>query len=364
MHAVIVAGGLGTRLRPLTERHPKHLLPVAGVPFLAHQIAALAAAGISEVVLATSYRAEAFESTFGDGSAYGVSLVYATERQPLGTGGAIRNAAELLDAGPGEPVVVLNGDILSGHDIAAQVQRHRQMGADVTLALVEVGDARPFGCVPTDEAGWVTGFVEKSADPVSRQINAGCYVFTRSVIDSIPAGRVVSVERETFPGLLAEGRRVLGDLHSAYWLDVGTPAALVTASRDLVCGTATSPAYQRPPAERLLLAGAEVAPEASVVRGSTLGAGAQVGPAAVVDGSIVADGAEIGAGARVVDSVVATGARVGDRSVLVGCVVGDAAVVGSDCDLRADVRIDCDAVVPAGEVRSGDAAGPVQLKTP
>ena len=353
VEAVIVAGGFGTRLRPLTDRRPKHVLPVAGVPFLDHQIAKLAAAGVRRIVLATSYRSDVFKPTFGDGSSYGVELVYVSESEPLGTAGAIRNAAGHLGVAADEPVVVVNGDILSGHDVAAQVRRHNESGADVTLALVEVADARAFGCVPTDEDGRVTAFLEKSADPVSRQINAGCYVFRRSVIDTIPAGKVVSVERETFPGLLADGALVLGHLDSAYWRDVGTPAALVGASRDLVCGRVTSPAYPNPPAEFHVLTGAEVGQGAVLLGGSVIGPAARIGVGAVVVGSVVDEGASIGQGAHVDDSVVGPGASVGERSTLRRAVVGDGARVGAGSELLEGASVGCDAEVPAGSRLSG-----------
>jgi mannose-1-phosphate guanylyltransferase len=353
MEAVIVAGGFGTRLRPLTDRRPKHVLPVAGVPFLDHQIAKLAAAGADRIVLATSYRAEVFQPTFGDGSTYGAPLVYVGEDEPLGTAGAIRNAASHLSGADDDPVVVLNGDILSGHDIAAQVARHTSAGADVTLALVEVPDARAFGSVPTDEQGRVTAFLEKSADPVSRQINAGCYVFRRAVVDEIPAGRPVSVERETFPGLLDRGALVLGQLDNTYWCDVGTPAALVRASRDVVCGRVVSPAYPYPPGERRVLTAAVVAADAAVAGGSTVGAEVQIGAGAVVTGSIVCDGARIGAGARVVDSVVGPHAEVGDGTTLRAAVVGDGACIGARSELDTGASVHCDAEVPAGSRLTG-----------
>jgi mannose-1-phosphate guanylyltransferase len=339
VEAILVAGGLGTRLRPLTVHHPKHLLPVAGVPFLAHQLGKLARCGVDRVLLATSYRAEAFEPVFGDGAAWGLRLEYVTEPEPLGTAGALRNVAGRLRGRPDDAVVALNGDILSGHDIAAQLDRHAAADADVTLHLVEVSDARAFGCVPTDEQGRVTAFVEKSPDPVSRQVNAGCYVFRRRVLDTIPAGRAVSVERETFPGLLADGATLVGHLDSAYWRDVGTPAALVRSSSDLVRGIASSPVFDAAPGERCVYPGAQVAPGAAVRGGSTVGCGARVGPGAVVEGSVLFDGAVVAAGAVVRDSVVAAHAFVGERTVLEDAVVGEGAEVGAGCELRAGARV-------------------------
>lgn len=338
VEAVIVAGGRGTRLRPLTVNRPKHLLPVAGVPFVVHQLAKLAAAGVRRVVLATSFHAEMFEPALGDGRRWGIELAYVTEPEPLGTGGAIRNVAALLQSAPDAPVVVLNGDILSGHDLTAQLRYHEAGAGDVTLHLVDVPDARAYGCVPTAD-GRVTAFLEKSPDPVSTQVNAGCYVFTRAMIDAIPAGRMVSVERETFPDMLATGRTVLGYADHSYWIDVGTPAALCRASADVVLGRAPSPAYQLPPGQACVAADADVAADACVSDGSSVGPGATVGAGAVVRASVVASGARVAPDAVVVDSVVGPDAEVGTGTTLRDAVVGDGAVVGADCELLAGARV-------------------------
>src|ERR1700759_3237964 len=161
LEAILLVGGKGTRLRPLTLSAPKPLLPTAGVPFLCHQFARAAAAGISHVVLGTSYRAEMFREAFGDGRALGLSIDYVCEEVALGAGGGIRNAASLLRSGPDDPVVILNGDVLSGHDLGAQLDMHRKAEAAVTLHLVEVPDPAAFGCVPTDPSGRGTGFLEE-----------------------------------------------------------------------------------------------------------------------------------------------------------------------------------------------------------
>jgi mannose-1-phosphate guanylyltransferase len=349
--AVVLVGGKGTRLRPLTVGTPKPMLPTAGVPFLHHVLAKARAAGVEHVVLATSYRPEVFEAGLGDGSALGLRVDYVTEEEPLGTGGGIRNVAGLLEGGPDDPVVILNGDVLSGHDLAAQVARHVQAGADVTLHLTEVEDPRAFGCVPTDEHGRVTAFLEKTPDPVTNQVNAGCYVFRRSVVDGIPAGRPLSVERETFPGLIESGALVLGHVETAYWADLGTPAAFVRGSCDLVLGVVASPALPGPTGESLLLPGARVDPTATVSGGTTVGAGARVEAGAVVDGSVLLDAAVVSAGATVRDSVVGEGAVVGPGCRLVGVVVGDRGVVGEGCELTDGARVWCDAELPAYALR-------------
>jgi mannose-1-phosphate guanylyltransferase len=345
--AVIVAGGFGTRLLPLTARRPKHLLEVGGVPFLEHQVARLAEAGVVHVILATSYRAELFEPMLGDGSRWGVRLDYVHEEEPLGTAGAIRNVAEALGDDPDGAVVVLNGDILSAHDLRAQLEdfaRPREGRAvDVSLHLVEVEDARAFGCVPTDADGRVTGFVEKSEHPVTSQVNAGCYVFRRRVVEEIPAGRVVSVERETFPGLVAAGRMVVGYVESAYWRDVGTPESLVAASRDLVLGVATSPAVDPSTVEALVDPTASVAPNASLDGGSAVARRTVVGAGARVHGSVLMEEAVVERGAVVLDSVVGPGAVVGAGARLRGVTLGDGARVPPGSELS-ETRLACDEI--------------------
>ena len=351
VEAVIVAGGFGTRLLPLTTHRPKHLLEVGGVPFLEHQVSRLAAAGVQHVVVATSYRADLFEPVLGDGSRWGVRLDYVQEDEPLGTAGAIRNVAPALAEDPEGAVVILNGDVLSGHDLAAQLEDFETprdgRAVDVSLHLVEVDDARAFGCVPTDTAGRVTGFTEKSDRPVTNQVNAGCYVFRRRVVAGIPAGRVVSVERETFPGLVADGALVVGYVENAYWRDVGTPAALVAASRDLVLGTAPSPAVPARDGASLVDPSARVPASARVDGGAVVGAGVRLGERAVVTGSVLMTGAVVEADAEVVDSVVGPGARVGAGARLSGVTVGDGAHVQPGAEVAPETRVDCGAVVPA-----------------
>ena len=288
---ILLVGGFGTRLKPLTDESPKPMLPVAGLPVTEHQILAAKKAGIHTLVLATSYLAEVFTPYFGDGSKWGMKILYAVEKEPLGTGGAIRNAAELL--GRDEPIVIFNGDVLSRHSIADQIAFHLKNNADVTLHLIDVEDARAFGCVPTDSDGKVTAFLEKMDNPVTNSINAGCYVFSPSVVERIPLGKVVSVERETFPALVESGRPVFGYKEQSYWLDVGTPAALFKGSRDLVNG------------EFQAMADTTIAADAVISGGTSIGAGVYL------DDCIVGDDVTIEAGARLSHSFIAHGTTVG-----------------------------------------------------
>jgi mannose-1-phosphate guanylyltransferase len=348
VEAVVLVGGKGTRLRPLTLSAPKPMLPTAGVPFLTHLLSRIRAVGITHVVLGTSYRAEVFEEHFGDGAALGLELEYVVEAQPLDTAGGIRNVAERLRE---RDVFIFNGDVLSGVDLCAQLATHRAADADVTLHLVKVPDPRAFGCVPTDAEGRVTAFLEKTENPPTDQINAGCYLFRRTVIDAIPTGRPVSVERETFPGLLASGARVQGYVDNSYWLDLGTPAAFVQGSADVVRGIAPSAALPGEPGPALVLDGARVAEDAVITGGATVGAGAVVEAGARIDGAVLFDGAVVGAGAVVERSVLGVGARVGAGAVLRDAVIGDKAVVGARCELLHGARVWPGVELPEAGVR-------------
>ncbi|WP_394615583.1 sugar phosphate nucleotidyltransferase [Lentzea sp. JNUCC 0626] len=347
VEAVVLVGGKGTRLRPLTLSAPKPMLPTAGVPFLTHLLSRIKEAGITHVVLGTSYKAEVFEEYFGDGSRLGLELEYVVEEVPLDTAGAIRNVADKLR----EPdVMVFNGDILSGVDLTGIVDTHRKHEADVTLHLVKVADPRAFGCVPTDDEGRVQAFLEKTENPPTDQINAGCYVFRREVIDAIPAGRPVSVERETFPGLLSEGKRLQGHVDATYWLDLGKPEAFVQGSADLVRGVAPSAAVAQP-GDYLVLEGSSVHEGATLKGGATVGANCTVAEGAVLDGAILFDGAVVGENAVVERSIVGAGALVQAGAVLRDAVVGDSAVIGARCELIGGARVWPGVVLPEAGVR-------------
>ncbi|UGQ53162.1 NDP-sugar synthase [Rhodococcus qingshengii] len=346
--AVILVGGKGTRLRPLTLSAPKPMLPTAGLPFLTHLLARIEAAGIKHVVLGTSFKAEVFEDYFGDGSKMGLEIDYVFETEPLGTGGGIRNVLPKLR---GDNVMVFNGDVLGGTDLNGILDTHEKTDADVTLHLVRVGDPRAFGCVPTDEDGRVSAFLEKTQDPPTDQINAGCYVFKREIIEQIPEGRAVSVEREVFPNLLAEGKRVFGHVDSSYWRDMGTPEDFVRGSADLVRGIAPSPALEGPRGESLVHPGAGIAPGAVLIGGTVVGRGAEVGAGARLDGAILFDGAVVEAGAVVERSILGFGVRIGPRALVRDAVIGDGADIGARCELLRGARVWPGVTLPDGGVR-------------
>jgi mannose-1-phosphate guanylyltransferase len=346
--AIVLVGGKGTRLRPLTLSAPKPMLPTAGLPFLTHLLSRIKAVGVDHVVMGTSYKAEVFSDHFGDGSALGLDLEYVVETEPLGTGGAIGNVAHLLR---GDTALIFNGDILSGCYLQEMLDYHRERAADVTLHLTAVSDARAFGCVPTDATGRVTAFLEKDPNPVTNQINAGTYIFRREIIEQIPRGRPVSVERETFPGLLESGALLAGYVDTTYWRDLGRPADFVAGSADLVRGIAPSPALSGSVGESLVLPGAQIAADAILRGGTTVGTGCVIGAGAVVTGSVLFDGCQIGPGARVTASVVGLDARIGAGTVLDDAVIGDRAVIGAGNELRAGARVWPDVTLADGSVR-------------
>ena len=302
---ILLVGGFGTRLKPLTNQTPKPMLPVGGLPVTEHQLLAAKKAGINTVILATSYLSEVFTPYFGDGSKWGMKLLYAVEREPLGTGGAIRNAAALV-ADSDEEFVVFTGDVLSSHNIAAQLDFHRANQADATLHLIEVADARAFGCVPTDSNARVLDFLERMENPVTNAINAGCYVFNASVISEIPAGKVVSIERETFPQLVKSGRPVYGYTEQSYWLDIGTPAALFQGSRDIV-GDGF-----------LAGAGSKIGVGSMLSGGTAIGQGSKIGANCKITNSIIGDGVVIGDGCTIADSFVLHKSQIADDSNIIG----------------------------------------------
>jgi mannose-1-phosphate guanylyltransferase len=333
--AVLLVGGKGTRLRPLTLSAPKPMLPTAGLPFLTHLLSRIAAAGIEHVILSTSYKPEVFSAEFGDGSALGLKIDYVTEDEPLGTGGGIANVASKLRH---DTAMVFNGDVLSGADLRELYAYHGEHAAEATLHLVRVGDPRAFGCVPTDD-GRVTAFLEKTEDPPTDQINAGCYVLSRNVIDRIPRGRAVSVEREVFPALLSDGVKVCGYVDTSYWRDMGTPEDFVRGSADLLRGIAPSPALGGQRGESLVHDGAAVAPGAVLIGGTVVGRGAEIGPGARLDGAVIFDGVKVEAGCVIERSIIGFGARIGPRALIRDGVIGDGADIGARCELLRGARV-------------------------
>jgi mannose-1-phosphate guanylyltransferase len=320
MQAVVLVGGEGTRLRPLTLTTPKQMLPVGRQPMIERVLGNLARHGIETAVLSLGYRPDAFIGAYPEGSCAGVALTYAVEDVPLDTAGAIRFAAR--SAGLDDTFVVVNGDVLTDLDLTGLVAFHRDCGAEATVALTPVEDPSAFGVVPTDERGRVVAFIEKPApgEAPTNLINAGTYVLEPSVLARIPGDRRVSIERETFPALVRDGRLYALGSPTA-WLDAGTPASFLAAN--LRYGDARSP--------RCGVAGT------ASISTSVLGQRVTVGPGAIVESSVCFDQVVVEAGAEVRSSIIGRGARIGTGAVVADLsVVGDAAVVPPRARLRAE----------------------------
>ena len=350
MKAVVLVGGEGTRLRPLTYTTPKPLLPIANQPFLERQLSWLAEYGVTEVVLSLGYLPDAFESHFPSGgfSCPGGDLVlrYAVEDHPLGTAGAIRFAAEAL-GDLDERIVVCNGDVLTTLDLGALVQVHDARGAEATIALTQVVDPSAFGVVPTRDDGEVIAFVEKPppGKAPTNWINAGTYVLEPSVLARIPERLAVSIERETFPRMLEEPRRLYAKADDAYWIDIGTPEKYLQAHTDVLGGA-------------LSRAGAQEAPGPPVAGARELWPGVWVqGEVAVDDGAVVegpallGNGVHLAAGSRVVGSVLGEGARVAHGGRVVRSVLHRDAVLDDDAEVI-DSVLGAGAHLGAGSIAS------------
>jgi mannose-1-phosphate guanylyltransferase len=315
--AVVLVGGFGTRLRPLTLDVNKQMLPVVDRPMIERVLAGLAAHGVTDVVLSLGYAPDAFLAAYPDRTCAGVRLEFAVEDQPLDTAGAIRFAA--TEAGVDETFLVVNGDVLHDVDVSAVWATHHERGAEGTITLTPVEDPSRYGVVPLDADGRVEAFIEKppEGEAPTNWINAGIYVLEPSVLDRIAPEGKVSIERATFPAMVADGT-LHGVQSDAYWIDAGTPATYLQAQLDLIDGT-------RP--EVAPAVGPDTTVEGTVER-SVVMAGATVGEAAVVLGSAVLPGAVIEKGARVEGCIVGPGARVGEGSTLQDlCVLGVDVVV-------------------------------------
>jgi mannose-1-phosphate guanylyltransferase len=329
MRAVVLVGGFGTRLRPLTLSVPKPMLPVGHVSIIERLIANLVRGGVTDVTLALGFKPEPFVEAFPDGTCAGAALTYAVEPEPLDTAGAIRFAA--LFSGIDDTFVVANGDVLTDLDIGALVDFHRRNGAEATLHLTPVEDPSAFGVVETEASGLVVQFIEKPPPGTSptNLINAGTYVFEPSVLDRIPADRKVSVEREVFPLIVAE-HRLWAMPTEDYWIDTGTPELYLAANVDVITG-------KRPEHSRAIgvADGSTIGSDVSV-RDTVVAVGATIGDGASVVASVVLDGGSVGVGATVSHSVVM--GHIGDGATVSNCVIGAAGVVANG-ESRADERI-------------------------
>jgi mannose-1-phosphate guanylyltransferase len=360
LQALILAGGEGTRLRPLTSTIPKPIVTLVDRPFIVYMIEWLRGYGVDDVILACGFMAADVKAELGSGEAFGVRLRYIEEPHPLGTGGAVKYAEDRLEG----RFLVLNGDVLTDIDLGAQLAQHAQTGARATLALVEVEDPTAYGLVRCDGNGAVTAFVEKPGpgEPGPNHINAGAYILERDVLDEMaPAGTKISIERDVFPQLV--GRGLFGYVARGYWMDIGTPERYLQASFDILSGAVKTELSDRlidglliedgavegtvrPPA--LVRAGSEVAPDAIVGRDAVLGLGVSVGEGAVVERSVVLDGAAVGAGSTVKSTIVGPRAQIGEGCQIEGKVLGEGAVVSPGSTLAPGARIFPGVAEPTG----------------
>jgi mannose-1-phosphate guanylyltransferase len=336
VQALVLAGGEGTRLRPLTYTTPKPVMPLAGRPFLSFMLDWARSHGVDEVILSCGFMSDAVKLVLGD-IYEGMRLRYVVEEEPLGTAGPVRLA---YDQGVLEDrVLVLNGDVLTDIDLGAELREHEARGARATLALYPVDDTSSYGVVPTAEDGAVEAFIEKGGgEAPTNRINAGAYVIERDVVEAIPPGRAVSFEREVFPELVGDG--LYGFAADGYWIDIGTPERYLEATWDLLAGRVDSTLPPRDETGSLiypgcLVAGAHVGPQ------TVLGRHCSVGTDARVERSVLHDRVHVGADASVTEAVLGERVRVGERArVLPGAMVGAGAVVPPDTVVPSDARIE------------------------
>ena len=335
MQALVLAGGEGTRLRPLTLSTPKPVMPLAGRPFLTFMLDWLARHGVEEAILSCGFMSESVQEVLGDIYA-GMRLRYVFEAEPLGTAGPVRLAADegVLE----DRLLVLNGDVLTDMDLTAEIAFHEEKGALATLALIAVEDVSSYGVVPTDDDGRVEAFLEKSDGPApTNRINAGAYVLEREVIERIEPGRAVSFEREIFPALVGEG--LYGWHAEGYWIDIGTPERYLEATWDLLAGRVESTLPERDETGSLIYqpavtSGAHVGPQTVVGRHNSVGSDASV------ERSVLFDDVLVGADASVRESIIAEGARIGAGARLERAVVGRGAQIGEGEELEPGAKVD------------------------
>lgn len=325
MKALLIAGGLGTRMRPLTETRPKHLLPIANRAHIEHVLDLLERHGISDVVLLTSYLAERFTDVIDRARGRGIKVQVAHETEPLGTAGALKNAQELVGDGT---FVAMNGDVLTDVNLTELIGFHRDRGGLGTILLTRVDDPSAFGVVPTDADGRVEGFIEKPPreEAPTDLINAGVYVLEPQVLDDIPAATVVSVEREVFPAI-AGSKSLFAMATDAYWMDIGTPHKYLRANMDALEGHFDGP-WSASANGFLAGEGTEVA-ESAQVSSSCLGDGCSIHPGAIVMNSVLLDRVVIGERCHVTDSVLGEGVRVAAGTAVSDRAVGDEDIIES-----------------------------------
>ena len=354
MKAVILVGGEGTRLRPLTCNIPKAMVPVLNRPFLEHMIDHLKGHGIDDIILALSYLPHQIQSYFGDGDSFGIRLTYVVESSPLGTAGAVKNVEQHLN----ETFLVFNGDIFTDIDLGAMIRLHRQRGAKVTIALTPVEDPTRYGVVEANAEGRVQRFIEKPSreEAPCNTVNAGAYILEPDALSHIPPGLSFSFERELFPYLLDIGDPVYGYPSDAYWIDIGTLEEYQTLHQDLLQGKVS----REFPGERAgegiwVEEGCDIHPQAQLKGPTIIGRNCVIGPRAQLKGpSVIGRGCYIGGDSLIQGTIVWSNTRLGHRVALRDCVVGESVSIGdrshvaAGCILSNNVVIGCDESLTPG----------------
>jgi mannose-1-phosphate guanylyltransferase len=365
MQAVILVGGEGTRLRPLTSTVPKPVVPLVDRPFISFMLEWLHAHGIDDVIMSCGFLATSVRNVLGDGSAYGIKLRFVEEPDPRGTAGALKFAESLLD----ERFLMLNGDVLTDIDLTEQIAQHERTGAKATLALVPVEDPSAYGLVHLEKDHAVREFVEKpSSDRIDTNlISAGAYVLDRAILDLVPPDRNVSIEREVWPRLVGEG--LYGFPSQSYWLDIGTPARYLQGTFDILEGNVHTAVHERlgdsylsvaegaqilgraiPPA--VIEAGAYVAEGAHVGSLVVLGSDVKIGAGSTVERAVILAGSEIGENCTLRNCIVAAGCRIGDGThIQGGSVLGEGVTVGADNTIAGGARIFPGVTLPDGAIK-------------
>ncbi|HEX3434973.1 MAG TPA: NDP-sugar synthase [Solirubrobacteraceae bacterium] len=365
MQAVILVGGEGTRLRPLTSTVPKPVVPLVDRPFISFMLEWLAKHGVDDVIMSCGFLATSVRNVLGDGSALGMRLRFVEEPDPRGTAGALKYAEPMLD----ERFLMLNGDVLTDIDLSAQIAQHEQTGAKATLSLVPVADPSAYGLVHLNEDSSVRDFVEKpSPDAIDTNlISAGAYVLNREILGLVPADRNVSIEREVWPLLVGNG--LYGFASESYWLDIGSPERYLQGTFDIIEGNVQTAVRERLGSDWLAIDDhAEIAgraiPPAVLERGVRVAEGAQVGSLVVlgedvsigagstVERSVILKGAQIGEDCRLRDCIVAAGCRIGARTAISGgAVLGEGVTVGADNVIAHGARIFPGVSLPDGAIK-------------
>ena len=351
MQALILAGGEGTRLRPLTSTVPKPVVPLVDRPFIRFMLDWLRSHGVEDVVMSCGHLASGVRNVLGDGSALGITLRYVEEPRPMGTGGALKYAEPLLEG----RFLMLNGDVLTDMDLTAQIAQHERTGARATLALTPVEDPSAYGLVRTRDGGEVTEFVEKPApDQIdTRNISAGAYVLERSVLELLEADEPASIERDVFPRLVGDG--LYGYVSDGYWLDIGTPERYLEGTFDILEGTVVSGVQERMGDGFLCVEegvdnAGRIIPSALVETACRIGEGARIGGRVVLE-----RGVSVGDNTTIERAVVLQGTEIGSNCTLSGCIVGGGVRLGDDCHVDGLSVVGEGVTIGAGNVVSNGA---------